>query len=190
MTPESVCAFTLVPRTAKGIHDNLQTLFVRMFVPRKRNSPVLLKSITTHRRISKHSFSNAEVCALHLKTSRIESCSALMLLVLSVGPSEVWTGKYMKTCYGGILLHLSSSIITLLSDVIRYSLAVRHGMGINGFANYWICHSASQTASLAVTTNVTTFLSTQWPANKNKYHKYLLAGKGGRCVGVTTLPSS
>ena len=28
------------------------------------------------------------------------------------------------------------------------------------------------------------------PANRNEYQESLLGGKGGRCVGLTTLPSS
>jgi len=27
-------------------------------------------------------------------------------------------------------------------------------------------------------------------SNRNKYQEYFLGGKGGRCVGLTTLPSS
>ena len=33
-------------------------------------------------------------------------------------------------------------------------------------------------------------LAALWPSNRNEYQEYFLEGKGGRCVGLTTLPPS
>ena len=38
--------------------------------------------------------------------------------------------------------------------------------------------------------NSTVVLRSTQPLNRNEYQEYLLGGKGGRCVGLTTLPSS
>ena len=67
-----------------------------------------------------------------------------------------------------------------LLEVLRYK---REGRGFDFRRCHWnfFWHNPSG-HTMAVG-------STQ-PSNRNEYEEYFLEGKGGRCVGITTLPNS
>jgi hypothetical protein len=79
-----------------------------------------------------------------------------------------------------VIIHLHSEYaVAQLVEALRYKPEGR------GFDSRW-CHWNFSMTSFRPHYG----LGVDSASNRNEYHEYFLGGKGGRCVGLTTLPTS
>jgi len=134
-----------------------------------------------------HAFKTTYISMVTYRKSGKSSCLRIARSVWGMTPvagivtSKVWTASAGRCCFTSMLNYADYYYYFYY----YYHNWASHGVEDRGFDSRWGHYNFSLTQS--------------WPhydpgvdsaSNRNEYQQYFLGGKGGRCVGLTTLPPS